>query len=776
MWQVLIRKSRTDFTSRPFQFLLTGLLLAFSAAGITLGLTVREAANAPWERAFERANGPHIWMGSADPEALEVAFLVPDVAEAGPEMRSLSGLYAISARDKPTVVTVESPAGGEQFIGKPYMTRGRWVDTGSAVPEVVIGSGTARAFDLEVGDSLTIGGEDRQVELAVVGIGVLTFRAPYPAWDPVFVFVNTSGFEGLAGPDAEVIYRGGVRLHDPQSAGLVQARIARLTRDGEQLKIGSISWTSVLEGVNEDIVFYQITFFLFGTMAALASMMIVANVIAGQVIAQAREIGTLKAVGLTPAGVLRVFLLENLAVAAVAGAIGIAIGVGLGQLIVGRDASLFGGAYIGIHWGALGMALLITLAIAAVATLVPAFRASRLPVASVTNGRATSGAGRRRRRGPLELLLRRSPEYAAGARLVWTSEARALLTIATIVVAVISSMLLLGFNKLFDPDVQVRLGAPPGDVIVAQVGDVRPDGLRPALDDPRVESSYTYTPFTGHFVTDAHELYLNARAFNEGFDGARWTYVAGGPPGQPGEVVIGWRLADETGVRVGDTVKFGVADNLGEATISGVISSGENGGRVVWIKSDDLEATTGEDITITEAVLTLRPRVSEASFMTDLSDRTDVAYNVVSVQGEIDEAIGQFALPVYTLSAMMLAVAALSVLTSTLLTVRERFRDIASLKAAGMTPSQVVAGVVAAVSGLSLAGLAIGLPLGFLVNRQVMSFVGSESDAGPGLVADPGALWLLALCAAILALGAVSALLPARAGARISVSAALRYE
>jgi ABC-type antimicrobial peptide transport system permease subunit len=125
---------------------------------------------------------------------------------------------------------------------------------------------------------------------------------------------------------------------------------------------------------------------------------------------------------------------------------------------------------------------------------------------------------------------------------------------------------------------------------------------------------------------------------------------------------------------------------------------------------------------------------------------------------------------------MMLAVAALSVLTSTLLTVRERFRDIASLKAAGMTPSQVVAGVVAAVSGLSLAGLAIGLPLGFLVNRQVMSFVGSESDAGPGLVADPGALWLLALCAAILALGAVSALLPARAGARISVSAALRYE
>jgi putative ABC transport system permease protein len=124
----------------------------------------------------------------------------------------------------------------------------------------------------------------------------------------------------------------------------------------------------------------------------------------------------------------------------------------------------------------------------------------------------------------------------------------------------------------------------------------------------------------------------------------------------------------------------------------------------------------------------------------------------------------------------MLAIAALSVLSSTMLTVRERFRDIASLKASGMTPAQVVSGVLGAVAGLAAVGLAAGVPLGWLVNRQVMLFIGNEVDTPAELTADPSATWVLAMCLLIGAVVVAAALIPARIGGRVSVTEALRYE
>src|SRR5690606_14335479 len=108
-------KTRADLRSRPFQFLLTGMLLTCSAAGLTLGLTVRDAADRPWDRAFEKANGPHMWLSAQEAERLDRVFEMPEVAATGPVMRSASVFSALGTEKKPDVHVVEAPPDSGQF-------------------------------------------------------------------------------------------------------------------------------------------------------------------------------------------------------------------------------------------------------------------------------------------------------------------------------------------------------------------------------------------------------------------------------------------------------------------------------------------------------------------------------------------------------------------------------------------------------------------------------------------------------------------------------------
>ena len=68
------------------------------------------------------------------------------------------------------------------------------------------------------------------------------------------------------------------------------------------------------------------------------------------------------------------------------------------------------------------------------------------------------------------------------------------------------------------------------------------------------------------------------------------------------------------------------------------------------------------------------------------------------------------------------------------------------------------------------------IPLGLLVNRQIMLFIGDEAGTAADLTADPSLLWIAALCAVVALVTAIAAFVPARTGGRVSVTEALRYE
>ncbi len=140
------------------------------------------------------------------------------------------------------------------------------------------------------------------------------------------------------------------------------------------------------------------------------------------------------------------------------------------------------------------------------------------------------------------------------------------------------------------------------------------------------------------------------------------------------------------------------------------------------------------------------------------------------VDDDADEA-AQLRPIVYTLDAVLLFVALTNLVATILLSLRERARNLALLRAAGLTPGQVTTSFLTSQAGVAIVSALAGIPLGLAVFRGSIQLTGSTDE-----FAYPRALWLVLLAPASVALIlAVSAPL-ARRAVRRSVGDALRYE
>ena len=119
------------------------------------------------------------------------------------------------------------------------------------------------------------------------------------------------------------------------------------------------------------------------------------------------------------------------------------------------------------------------------------------------------------------------------------------------------------------------------------------------------------------------------------------------------------------------------------------------------------------------------------------------------------------------------------VFNTVLLETRQRSREVAVLKAIGLTPAQVVTMVVATVVPVGLVAGVIGVPVGLLAQRLVLGYMGEVAAKTriPAQVYDvfPIAV-LIGLGLLGLAIGALGAWLPAQRAARASIAPVLQAE
>ena len=130
----------------------------------------------------------------------------------------------------------------------------------------------------------------------------------------------------------------------------------------------------------------------------------------------------------------------------------------------------------------------------------------------------------------------------------------------------------------------------------------------------------------------------------------------------------------------------------------------------------------------------------------------------------------------FGLNVVLFAIAGINLLSSQLLSIRERRRDFAVLKTLGFTPGQIVLSVLSSSALLALVAVGIGIPLGLIASRVMFDILSNAAGIGTGVGALPGVTWLAPLVPIVLLVTAVASALPARTASSLQVAEALRYE
>ena len=167
--------------------------------------------------------------------------------------------------------------------------------------------------------------------------------------------------------------RPGVTVADAQDAVTVALRNMRNLRPGEPNTFDLITQDQILDTFNKITGIFFIVMIVLSSVALLVGGIGVMAIMMVSVTDRTREIGVRKALGATRRDILVQFLIEAATLTGIGGAIGIAFGLGLGQVVTRAmkiDASV-------PLWSAV-IAATVSIAIGIVFGLLPANRAARL--------------------------------------------------------------------------------------------------------------------------------------------------------------------------------------------------------------------------------------------------------------------------------------------------------------------------------------------------------------------------------------------------------------
>lgn len=187
--------------------------------------------------------------------------------------------------------------------------------------------------------------------------------------------------------DQGLVLHAAVVLKDPAKAGETKAQIAEALKKSER-KLRVVDWQDAA-GMVGQLILAMRAVLLFGMVIIfLVALVVINNTVIISVMERINEIGTLRAIGAQQRFILWMFLLETMAIAALAGVTGALAGAGavtiLGEVGIPAFSKninfLFGGPRLYPHVGVGDVVggLVIILTVSAIATLLPARSATRV--------------------------------------------------------------------------------------------------------------------------------------------------------------------------------------------------------------------------------------------------------------------------------------------------------------------------------------------------------------------------------------------------------------
>ncbi|MEW1923046.1 FtsX-like permease family protein [Streptomyces sp. NPDC088360] len=775
---------RSGVGRRRVQTLVIGLATMMAVAASVLGGSLLVASGAPFDDAFARQHGAH----------LAVQFDAGK-AQAGQLSRS-KDTDGVSAAAGPFRTATVTPRSDGASPGWPMTVVGRG-DPGRDVDEVALldGRWPTRSGEIVLSaDSSLIPAMGMKVvypelpgdpTLTVVGVARSVTRTAdawvVPSQMPALTARGSGGYEML------------YRFTDASTAARISTGGKAVTQSlPPGAAVGQQSWLTVKKTAEQDTALYVPFLIAFGALGLVMSVLIVGNVVASAVGTATRRIGILKAVGFTPAQVVRAYVGQALIPAAAGTVLGVFAGHLLAVPVLAEAEQAYGTSSLTIApWVDLAVVAGV-LGLVAVTAWAGAWRAGRLRTADALAVGRTASAGRGRWAARLAGRLPLPQSLALGLARPFARPARALAMGTAVLFGAVAVTFTVGMSASLGQVMKAKAHDVADVVVPAPLPDFGPPGTGPEKRRPSPDPAAVTAAVKGSSGTGKYYSAATVRTTVSGLTGtvdviaftgdASWggyTMVSGRWIDKPGEAVVPTPFLAATGTRVGDTV---TVNGLAEPVTVRIV------GEVLDPRNDGMQVFTDAS-TLTAA----HPDLTEASHHIAVTSGTDVPGYVEALNQDLAplgataragglDAGGDMVVTLNALAGiltlMLVAVAALGVLNGVLLDTRERVREIGVHKALGMTPRQTIAMVITSVVVTGLAAGALGVPLGVALHGWVLPAMGDSVGLRlpDSVIAVYHGAQLLPLALGGLLIATLGALLPAGWAARTRTATALRTE
>ena len=234
---------------------------------------------------------------------------------------------------------------------------------------VIVDAATAQEKGYRVGDEIGLKFQGGTVDLEIVGI----YANPGAIPANYLVTLDTLEKGGLAPLDSLVF----LTKDDAADTEAIRTAVEEITAELPTVTLKDPS--QFAEEQREQINFFLYVIYALLGLAVIIAVLGIVNTLALSVIERTREVGLLRAVGLSRAQLRRMVRLESVIVAVLGAVLGVLMGIAFGVALQ-RAIADQGVDVLDIPWARLGVFVVLAAAVGVLAAVIPARRAAKLDV------------------------------------------------------------------------------------------------------------------------------------------------------------------------------------------------------------------------------------------------------------------------------------------------------------------------------------------------------------------------------------------------------------
>jgi putative ABC transport system permease protein len=375
---------RNTFRRKGRLLLTLGTLLLASAIFISV-FTVRDSLNNTMDVSLRYWNYDievFLKSGHGEDKVISQMLAVPGVTQA--EAWSTSGTRRVREdKSESRAISVIAPPADTPLL-QPVMLAGRWLTPEDRDAIVVNADALADEPDIKLGDSITLNFGQRKYPFTVVGVAQSTLTGQVR--NPRVIYMNQSGYRDILMRGRDVY---NIVVVTERHDGAFQSEVSRAIEAHFRAVNMLVDTTETLTERRDQIEFqFNILIVFLLIMAALLAVvggLGLTGTMSINVLERTREIGVMRAIGASDRSIRQIVIVEGVVIGLLSWLIGTALAWPISRLLADAVGQSFLRRSLNFEFSLLGVGLwlAVVLIVAMVASLFPAWRASRLTVREV---------------------------------------------------------------------------------------------------------------------------------------------------------------------------------------------------------------------------------------------------------------------------------------------------------------------------------------------------------------------------------------------------------